>query len=103
MTNAQSKDIETKTIVIDLKQYITSDTIIKDIATDVAKEIAKDIITQEEDTNCDDLALWLDEQEEYYHPDISKSKGMLRNPEIHKLFKEFVNDPKYSKHFKKWG
>ena len=43
-----------------------------------------------------ELAVWLEEQEDNYHPDISKSKGMLTNPELHKLFTEFVNDPKYS-------
>tara|TARA_R110000772_G_scaffold12522_3_gene38071 strand:+ start:493 stop:741 length:249 start_codon:yes stop_codon:yes gene_type:complete len=45
-----------------------------------------------------ELAVWLEEQEDNYHPDISKSKGMLTNPELHKLFTEFVNDPKYSKY-----
>ena len=33
-----------------------------------------------------ELALWLEEQESNYHPDISKSKGMLRNIECYKLF-----------------
>tara|TARA_R110000822_G_scaffold279346_1_gene401095 strand:- start:208 stop:525 length:318 start_codon:yes stop_codon:yes gene_type:complete len=48
-----------------------------------------------------ELAVWLEEQEDNYHPDISKSKGMLTNPELHKLFTEFVNDPKYSKYITK--
>ena len=48
-----------------------------------------------------ELALWLEEQENNYHPDISKSKGMLTDPELHKLFTEFVNDPKYSKYITK--
>ena len=47
-----------------------------------------------------ELALWLEEQVSNYHPEISKSKGMLRNIECHKLFTEFINDPKYSKYFK---
>jgi len=36
------------------------------------------------------LAVWLDEQQDNYHPDILKSKGMLKNPECHKLFTEFI-------------
>jgi hypothetical protein len=48
-----------------------------------------------------ELAIWLNEQEENYHPDISKSKGMLRDPECHKLYTEFINDPKYSKYLTK--
>ncbi len=48
-----------------------------------------------------ELAVWLNEQEENYHPDISKSKGMLRDPECHKLYTEFINDPKYSKYLTK--
>jgi len=43
MTNAQSKHMETKTIVIDLSKYINSENIIKDMARDMAKEIATDI------------------------------------------------------------
>tara|TARA_B100001059_G_scaffold219719_1_gene241026 strand:+ start:784 stop:1047 length:264 start_codon:yes stop_codon:yes gene_type:complete len=48
-----------------------------------------------------ELAVWLNEQEENYHPNISKSKGMLRDPECHKLYTEFINDPKYSKYLTK--
>jgi hypothetical protein len=70
MTNAQSKH---------------------DIVTEVTKSMEK--INKEHE-----LAGWLQEQQQNYHPDISKSKGMLRNPECHKLYTEFINDPKYSKY-----
>ena len=52
MTNAQSKHMETKTIVIDLSKHINSENIIKDIATDIAKQIKKD--TTEDTSNTKD-------------------------------------------------
>ena len=74
-----------------------------DIETDllyITKQLKKsDRITIPVDENHkeNELTVWLEEQEKNYHPDISNSKGMLRNPEYHKLYTEFINDPKYSK------
>lgn len=62
---------------------------------DIVTEITK---CMEEINKEHELAGWLQEQQQNYHPDISKSKGMLRNPECHKLYTEFINDPKYSKY-----
>lgn len=48
------------------------------------------------------LGEWLEEQLNDYDEDITKSKGMLKIPEIHQQFTDFLNDPRYNKYvFKK--
>ena len=45
---------------------------------------------------------WLQEQLNDYDEDINKSKGMLKAPQIHQQFTDFLNDPRFNKYvFKK--
>ena len=43
------------------------------------------------------LANWIGTQNKIYDVDISKCKQIMKNEEIHKLWTDFINDPKYSK------
>ena len=45
------------------------------------------------------LGTWLGTQKKNYDTDITKSKGIMKTPEIHKIWTEFINDPKYSEYF----
>jgi hypothetical protein len=47
------------------------------------------------------LGQWISDQVKKYDADITKSKHGMKTPEIHTLWTEFINDPKYRKYFQK--
>jgi ubiquinone/menaquinone biosynthesis C-methylase UbiE len=47
------------------------------------------------------LGYWISDQKKYYNVNIIQCKGTLKDPEIHQLWTEFINDLKYIKYFKK--
>jgi superfamily II DNA or RNA helicase len=55
---------------------------------------------KKEDKNKDikKLGIWISYQKKNYNPDIALCNFIMKTPEIHKLFTEFINNPKYTKH-----
>ena len=47
------------------------------------------------------LGHWVGTQQKNYNVNIQQSKRILKDPEIHKLWSDFINDPKYIQYFKK--
>ena len=45
------------------------------------------------------LGYWISDQKKNYDQDISKCKYGMQIPEIHQLWTEFINDPKYKEYF----
>lgn len=46
------------------------------------------------------LGMWVSRQKTYYNVNIDGSKFIMKDPEIHQLWSEFINDPKYIQYFK---
>ena len=47
------------------------------------------------------LGCWVCTQKAIYNVNIQHSKKIMKDPEIHQLWTEFINDPKYIQYFKK--
>jgi ubiquinone/menaquinone biosynthesis C-methylase UbiE len=45
------------------------------------------------------LGSWVVRQSKYYNPDITLCKHGMKTPEIHQMWTEFINDPKYREYF----